>query len=64
MKTNPFAVNYFSKESVIAYAKELGSGQVVYKNPERPNYNITHRSRKDLYEPEWVVYETGIDRWK
>lgn len=58
MKTDPFAVNYFNLEAVKKYADELGRGMTVYKHPDRPNYNITHTSRRDLYKPEWVVYQT------
>lgn len=36
----------------------VSTPQTVYKHPARPNYNITHTARKDLYEPEWVVYQT------
>ena len=28
---------------------------IVIKDPEEENYNITHKSRTDLYRPEWVV---------
>lgn len=31
---------WMDKESVIAYAKRLGKGQTVYKDPDRDNYNI------------------------
>jgi hypothetical protein len=58
VRTDPFAVNYFSLEACKKYADELGKGQTVYKHPDRPNYNITHTSRRDLYEPEWIVYQT------
>ena len=52
-------IDYKDLDSVIALAKKLNSPtypQVAYKNPMRPNYNITHASRTDLYKPEWVVW--------
>lgn len=48
-------IDWCNKDSVIAYAKSLGAGMTVYKHPDRPNYNITHTVRTDLYRPEWVV---------
>ena len=35
--------------AVIAAAKKMGSGHVVVKHDNRPNYNITHAERTDLY---------------
>lgn len=49
-------INWTDKESVIAYAERLGSDCVVYKHPERANFNITHKDRLDRYKSEWVVY--------
>lgn len=49
------------KGQVIAYCKYLntladfGNESVVYKHPDRPNYNVTFKSSR-LYKPEWVVY--------
>jgi len=34
---------------VKAYAVKLGKGQMVVKHKSRPNYNITHASRNDLW---------------
>lgn len=56
---NPFAIDWHNKEAVIAYAMKFGIGMTVYKRPDRNNYNITHTARTDLYEPEWVIYQTA-----
>ena len=50
--------DWTSLESVKEAAKKLGKGQVVYKNPARNNYNITHATRTDVYKREWVLFET------
>lgn len=46
-------IDYTDKATVVAY-----KGKVVYKNPSRSNYNITHAARVDLYQSEWVVFRT------
>lgn len=51
-------IDWCNKEQVIAYAKQFGKGQTVFKNPTRSNYNITHTSRTDQYKKEWVVYQS------
>jgi len=53
---SPFAVNWRNLDDVIEYAKQLGPDQIVIKHPNRPNYNITFKSRTDLYKPEWVMW--------
>lgn len=58
MARSPFNVDWDSLPAVMRYADELGKGQTVYKHPDRPNYNITHTERTDLYEQEWVRYQT------
>jgi hypothetical protein len=50
--------DWLDLHKVIAYAKILGAGQVVYKHPERRNYNVTHVTRTDIYRREWVVFKT------
>jgi hypothetical protein len=35
-------IDWNDKEQVIYFAKSLGKGQTVYKNPDRKNYNICH----------------------
>lgn len=55
---SPFKVDYTDLKQVIAYARRLGTGQLVYKHPDRPNYNITHNTRWKEIDPAWVVYET------
>lgn len=51
-------INWLDREVVIAYAKSLGAGMTVFKHPFRGNYNITHSSRSDLFQPEWVVFQS------
>lgn len=51
-------VDWYDKRSVVEYAKRLGAGQTVFKHPARNNFNITHTSRVDRYDPEWVVHQT------
>jgi hypothetical protein len=59
---SPFAIDWNSKDEVINYAKNLGAGQVVFKRPERNNYNITHAERffakNSPYQAAWLVYTT------
>lgn len=35
---------------VIAFAKSMGPGMVVVKHDDRPNLNITHAERVDLWD--------------
>lgn len=56
---SPFKINWNDKTAVIAYANKLGPGMLVYKDPSRPNYNITHSTRWKEIDPSWVVHETG-----
>lgn len=62
MAKSPFTVNWTCREDVIAYAKSLGRGQVVFKSPQRPNYNITHAERFFApgapYKANWLVFTT------
>lgn len=53
-------IDWNNKEQVITYAKRLGSGMTVIRVAGRNNYNITHTSRKDLWDkPDvTVVYQT------
>lgn len=51
-------IDWCDEVAVINYAKSLGRCMTVYKRPDRPNYNITHTSRTDLFRPEWVVART------
>jgi hypothetical protein len=54
-------VDWFSKASVIRFAKVLGPGQTVYKHPSRINYNICHTVNEFSHKipEEWVVFRTG-----
>lgn len=45
-----FGCDYTEKEAVISLAKEMGKGMTVTKHDGRPNYNITHTSRRDLWD--------------
>jgi hypothetical protein len=47
MNTNPFSVDWYSKEKVIAYAKELGKGMTVFRRIGFTSYSITHTSREE-----------------
>ena len=49
-------VNWKDLPAVIAYAKSLKAqrDQVVFKHPERENFNITSKERTDRYQPSWV----------
>ena len=54
-----FNIDWMNKEQVVKLARKFhrpGLEQVVYKNPLRSNYNITHASRTDLYDQSWVVW--------
>ena len=55
-------IDYTNKAAVIALAKEMAfvSEMVVYKKPERDNYNITHGSRTDLYNKSEVVWKSTL----
>jgi len=55
---SPFAIDWKDKDAVIAYAKKLGKGQVVFKHPNRANYNITFVCRPGLYEGCEIIYKT------
>lgn len=50
-------VDWNDKQSVVDYARRLHcqTTMVVVKHPDRANYNICHESRKDTYQPDWVV---------
>lgn len=51
-------MDWTNKDQVIAYAKRLGRGQTVFKREDRPNFNITHTSRKDQYIETEVIHQT------
>lgn len=51
-------VDYTSRGAVIALAKSFGKGMTVFKHPDRANYNVTHTSRTDQYQPEWITHQT------
>jgi len=59
---SPFKVDWNNREDVIAYAKSLRHNQVVFKHPERTNYNITHADRfftpNSKYSISWLVFRT------
>lgn len=52
---SPYKINWHDLFDVIAYAKTLGPGMVVYKHPERSNYNITFASNTERYKPKGCV---------
>lgn len=50
--------DWYNKDAVIGWLKKSGyKGQTVFKRPDRQNFNICHTSRRDLYQPAWVVYQ-------
>lgn len=53
-----FAVDYTNLTEVKKLARRFGKGMTVIKHPDRPNYNIVHTERTDLYHPTWVQYTT------
>lgn len=58
---NIFKVDYTNREEVCQLARDMckkhGGEHVVFKHPDRPNYNITHKSRFDTtYPKEWAVF--------
>ena len=55
---SPFAIDWKDKDNVIAYAKKLGKGHIVFKHPSRDNYNITFVCRPDQYEGCEIIYKT------
>jgi hypothetical protein len=44
-----FKCDYTNLAEVWALAKRMGPGMTIIKHENRPNYNITHTSRTDLY---------------
>ena len=51
---SPFEINWTDRKAVIDYCRKLGSGNMVYKDPDKRNYNITHIDR-DI-PVSWIVY--------
>lgn len=45
-------------DDVCAYARSLGSGKIVYKDPHSPFYNIVDSIRNDRFKRSWIVLET------
>lgn len=52
--------DYCDLSAVIELAKAFGPGQFVVKHDGRPNYNIIHKSRRDLWDKPsvQVMYDT------
>lgn len=50
-------IDYTNLSQCVELAKKM-SGTIVVKHDGRPNYNITHASRTDLYRPDEVVWPT------
>lgn len=55
MNGRELKIDWTNLESVQALARKLGGGQVVVKHHDRPNYNITHASRRDLWDKPGVT---------
>lgn len=45
-------------DEVCAYARSLGSGKTVYKDPHSPFYNIVDSKRSDRFKSSWIIMET------
>jgi hypothetical protein len=43
-------VDWSNKADVMGQARRLGPGMTVVKHADRPNYNITHTERRDLWD--------------
>lgn len=58
---NPFNINFRSLAAVKKMAQRLVNQSkkpmVVFKHPDRNNYNVTFKSRIDRYALSWVVSE-------
>lgn len=50
-----FRCDYTNKDVVVNLAKEFGKGMTVTKHDSRTNYNITHTSRRDLWDIPGVI---------
>lgn len=53
-------IDWDNISEVIVYCMTLGHSSIVFKHPDRVNYNITHKSRTDLYCTEWVIYDPTV----
>ena len=52
-------INWCDLEEVKAFADMMGKGMSVVKHKSRPNYNITHTERRDLWDvPDCTVLYT------
>jgi hypothetical protein len=61
VRATSMAVDWRDKDSVIRYAKRIATSDtpmVVHKEAHRPNFNICHKSRTDLYSAETLVFAT------
>lgn len=54
-------IDWQSLAEVKALCRKLGLGSIVTKHTDRDNYNITPKSRTDLYTPKEVVYDPTED---
>ena len=55
-----YTTDWYDLESVMRYAKrmakEANAMMIVFKHPDRDNFNIAHASKiGDHYKPSWVV---------
>lgn len=50
--------DWCDRDKVMAYAKTLGTGLTVFRNRERPNYNIAHTENTSHYKDYEVVGHT------
>lgn len=45
---NMFAINWEDLSAVKELADKFGPGMIVFKMPNRPNYNITHSEKENM----------------
>ena len=49
-------VDWYNLRSVIGYARTLGKGYIVFKDPQSPHYGVTHKSNHDLLRRVKILY--------
>ena len=49
-------IDWYNLRDVIEYARSLGKGYVVFKDPQSPIYGVTHRSNHALLKRVKILY--------
>lgn len=52
-------IDWTNKEAVIRLADSFIGDHTVYKHRDRPNYNITHTTRTDIWLGHEVIHRTS-----